>query len=49
MGQELEAFKAGLTDEQRSYLTDTAAIQKVCDLLKAGATVTEKAAETDAE
>ena len=49
MGQELEAFKAGLTEEQKSYLVDTAAIQKVCDLLKAGATVTEKAAEDDAE
>ncbi|MDD6051541.1 MAG: trigger factor [Clostridiales bacterium] len=47
MGQELEAFKAGLTEEQKSYLVDTAAIQKVCDLLKAGATVTEKAAETE--
>ena len=49
MGQEIEAFKAGLTEEQTSYLTDTAAIQKVCDLLKAGATVTDKAAEADAE
>ncbi|MBE5796897.1 MAG: trigger factor [Clostridiales bacterium] len=47
MGQELEAFKAGLTDEQRSYLTDTAAIQKVCDLLKAGATVNVKAEAED--
>lgn len=47
MGQELEAFKAGLTEEQKSYLVDTAAIQKVCDLLKAGATVTEKAEEAD--
>ncbi len=43
MGQELEAFKAGLTDEQRSYMVDTAAIQKVCDLLKADATINEKA------
>jgi len=49
MGQEVESFREGLTEEQRAYLTDTAAIQKVCDLLKAGATVTEKAAETDAE
>ena len=49
MGQEVEAFKAGLTDEQKAYLSDTAAIQKVCDLLKAGATVTDKAAEADAE
>lgn len=49
MGQEVETFREGLTEEQRAYLTDTAAIQKVCDLLKAGATVTEKAEETDAE
>ncbi|MBQ2952676.1 MAG: trigger factor [Clostridia bacterium] len=45
MGREVEEFRASLTDEQRSYLTDTAAIQMVCDLLKAGATVTEKVAE----
>lgn len=45
MGQELEQFKANLTEEQKSYLVDTAAIQKVCDLLKAGATVTDKEAE----
>ncbi len=51
MGQELEAFTASLTDEQRSYMVDTAAIQKVCDLLKADATINEKAAaaEEDAE
>ena len=49
MGQEVEAFKAGLTDEQNAYLVDTAAIQKVCDLLKAGATVTNKADAEDAE
>jgi len=49
MGQEVEAFKAGLTEEQTSYLTDTAAIQKVCDLLKAGATVNVKAEAADEE
>lgn len=49
MGQELEAFKASLTEEQQTYLADTAAIQKVCDLLKAGATVTDKADEADDE
>ncbi len=49
MGQEVEAFKANLTDEQNAYLVDTAAIQKVCDLLKAGATVTNKADAEDAE
>ena len=50
MGQEVEAFKAGLTEEQHAYMVDTAAIQKVCDLLKADAIVNEKAdAEEDAE
>ena len=49
MGQELEAFKAGLTDDQRAYLVDTAAIQKVCDLLKEGATINVKTAADDAE
>ena len=51
MGQELEAFKASLTEDQKAYLVDTAAIQKVCDLLKAGATINVKseAAAEDAE
>ncbi len=49
MGQEIEAFKASLTDEQQAYLSDTAAIQKVCDLLKADAVVNNKAEEADAE
>ena len=47
MGREVEEFTASLTEEQRGYLTDTAAIQKVCDLLKAGAAVTEKAEEAE--
>lgn len=46
-GQELEAFEKTLTDEQRAYLTDTAAIKKVVELLKAGAAVTDKAPETE--
>lgn len=49
MGQEVETFKSGLTDEQHTYLVDTAAILKVCDLLKAGATVTDKAEEDEAD
>jgi len=49
MGQEVEEFEKTLTDEQRAYLSDTAAIQKVVDLLKADATVTEKAEEAQAE
>ena len=49
MGQEVEAFKAGLTEEQQAYMVDTAAIQKVCDLLKADAIVNEKADAEDEE
>ena len=48
-GQELEAFESTLSEEQRGYLADTAAIQKVVDLLKAGATVNERSAEFNAE
>ncbi len=43
MGREVEEFKASLNEEQMSYMVDTAAIQKVCDLLKADATINEKA------
>ena len=45
MGMELEQFEKTLTAEQREYLTDTAAVQKVVDLIKSTATVTEKAPE----
>lgn len=48
-GQEVEAFKANLTDEHKAYLSDLAAIQKVCDLMKAGATVVDKKQEEAAE
>lgn len=48
-GQEVEAFKANLTDEHKAYLSDLAAIQKVCDLMKAGATVVDKKPEETAE
>ena len=48
-GQEVEAFEKTLTDEQRGYLADTAAIQKVVDLLKADAVVTDKAPEAPEE
>ncbi len=47
MGQEVESFKASLTEEQQGYMVDTAAIQKVCDLLKADATINEKTAADD--
>ena len=49
MGQELEAFKASLSEENKTYLKDFAAIQKVCDLMKAGATVVDKKPEEKIE
>lgn len=39
-----EAFEASLTEQQKEYMVDNAAVQKVVNLIKAGATVTEKAA-----
>lgn len=45
MGMELEELEKTLTEQQRSYLVDNAAVQKVVDLLKSTATVTEKPAE----
>ncbi len=39
MGQEVEAFKAGLTEQQKGYLKDSAAIQMVLDLLKSTAVI----------
>ena len=47
MGQEVETFETNLTDEQRAYLSDSAAIQKVVDLMKADAKVTEKKPEEE--
>ncbi|MCQ2457648.1 MAG: trigger factor [Clostridia bacterium] len=49
MGRDVEEFKASLTDEQKEYLSDSAAIRKVVDLLKADAVVTDKAEETKEE
>ena len=45
MDRDAEEFKASLTDEQKDYLKDTAAIQKVVALLKKSATVTAPEAE----
>ena len=45
MGQDVETFKKSLTDEQKEYLKDNAAIRLVLDLLKKGAKVTEKKPE----
>ena len=48
-GMDLEAFKKGLTDEQKDYLKDNAAIQMVLDLLKKDAKIEEKKAEETEE
>lgn len=45
MGRDVEEFKASLNDEQKDYLKDSAAIQKVVALLKKNATVTAPEAE----
>ena len=49
MGQSVEDFEQTLTDEQRGYLRDTAAIQKVVDLMKQDCTVEEKKEEAAEE
>ncbi len=49
MGQEAETFKKNLTEEQKSYLKDNAAIRLVLDLLKKDAKITEKKAEAAEE
>ena len=48
-GQELEAFKKGLTDEQKGYLKDNAAVQMVVDMMMETATVNDKPAEEKTE
>ena len=49
MGQDVETFKKNLTDEQKEYLKDSAAIRMVLDLLKKDAKVEEKKAEEPEE
>ena len=49
MGQDPEDFRKNLTESQKSYLKDSAAIQKTLDLLKTGAKVTEKQPEAQKE
>jgi len=44
-GMDAEAFKKNLTDEQKDYLKDNAAIQMVLDLLKKDAKIQEKKEE----
>jgi len=46
-GQDVEDFKKNLTDEQRAYLKDDAAIAKVLDLMMESATITAKAPEAE--
>ncbi len=45
MGQEVETFKKNLTEEQKGYLKDNAAIRLVLDLLKKDAKIAEKKEE----
>ncbi len=47
--QELEDFKANMSETQHGYMVDAAAIQKVCDLLTSTATVVEPKPEAAAE
>ena len=49
MGQDVETFKKNLTDEQKGYLKDNAAIRLVLELLKKDAKITEKKAEEPEE
>ena len=49
VGKDVEEFKKTLTDEQRKYLADTAAIQKVVDLMKSDCKVVEKKSEEKTE
>jgi trigger factor len=49
LNKDVEEFKKTLTDEQRKYLSDTAAIQKVVDLMKTDCTVEEKKPEEKTE
>ncbi len=44
-GQDVETFKKNLTDEQKDYLKDNAAIQMVLDIMKKGAKILEKKEE----
>ena len=49
MGQDAEEFKKNLTDEQKEYLKENAAIRKVLDLLKEDAKILEKQEEKPEE
>ena len=45
LGRDVEEFRKNLTDEQKDYLKENAAIQLVLDLLKKDAKIVEKAEE----
>lgn len=47
-GQDVEDFRKGLTEQQKEYLKDDAAIAKVLDLLMEGATILPKKAAEEA-
>ena len=49
MGRDAEEFRKDLTEEQKDYLKQSAAIRKVLDLLKATAVVEEKPEEAPAK
>ncbi len=49
MNRDVEEFKSSLSDQQKEYLKETAAIKKVIDFLKANAVITEKSDEEKAE
>ena len=49
MGRDTEEFRKDLTEEQKDYLKQSAAIRKVLDLLKATAVVEEKPEEAPAK
>ena len=48
-GQETEQFKASLTDEQKDYLKDNAAIKVALEIMKKDAAITEKVPEKTEE
>ena len=49
MGKTADELRKTLTEEQKGYINDSAAAQKVVDLLREGATVTEPKAEEATE
>ena len=49
LGRDVETFRKDLSDEQKEYLKDSAAIRKVLDLLKQDAKVEEKKTEEPEE